>query len=135
MEVVNEVTNDVPVVNKDWSEVLREEIAKSDRIANRIKSQVLMPHFTIEKMQSLMVVSYGEAQKMITDIARFGYLETKDINGVKHFMIVADPLKRIEQIKGAIANIRQNAEMQITQYTAMCEITLSYVPAEAEIVP
>ena len=129
MEVVNEVTDDMPVVKKDWSEVLRDEISKADHIANRIRSQVLQPHFTIEKMAQLMVVSYGEAQNMINNIARFGYIETKEINGLKNFAVITDPLRRLELLKSAIHNIRTNADAQITQFTAMCEITQSYIPA------
>lgn len=124
MEIVKEET---PA--KSWVEVMTEEIHKADKVAKLIRSKVLLPDFTIEDMVKLMRIRQEDASGMIGQIAQFGYLESKKVNGTMHYKIISDAQQRIDQINGAIEITKAQAQAQVDRFTVMANVTELYKEA------
>jgi hypothetical protein len=124
MEIVKEEVN-----APSWVDVLTSEIHKADRIATSIRKAVLMPVFTISDMVKLMQITNDEASKMINTIARYGYVESKPINGTYQFKILYDPQERINQIQQAIEMTKLQAQAQIDRFVVICNVTELYKDA------
>lgn len=131
MEVVTEATEEKKEVQEpkseqpDWLTELSKNMAKAEHLAKSIKEKILMPSFTVAKMQELTRTPYHECLGQIRFLASFGFVEKKKQGSVEIYRIVTDQKERAESLNKTI----QELEFRKMYFTAMLELLTEVEPA------